>query len=319
MKIKGKSLRNAIAIISAAVAVGGVSACGSVSDHYILTPESMCAYLVGKGNQSGGNRTVNQVVWPASKSQGFNTDFDMERYFPCGPRNYVVSPTSNDKDADGQVLLDAHTVKGTEVHVSVTMYWTPNRKDGVIQKFIAFCQKYSCSSDNLDDKNNTNFSTTGWSGMLKENFHPVLQRLAVTGMKDVGEDIWIKDDVDLKNQVAQTMMDNFFGEMQKVSGYTDNLFCGSGSPGGAKDFDCQQVRIVVDKVEAATGDLQTQTNKQIEQQRQNELQQNTANDRIATTDRLYGPLAPQVRACQDLAEKATCVIGGTSVQVVPKQ
>ena len=309
--MQSNTRRRIAALVIGALAAVGVTAC----TQQIQTADTMCGFLLGKGgNDENSNRTVNKIKHPGEKDT-YDDSYDNARYFPCGPRNYIVSPQS--KDPDGTILLTAHTKQGTLVNIEATAYWTPNQHTGEIDKFIDFCQgKYDCATG---DQNVTgaNFATDGWNGMLRENMHYVLQRVAAASFPQVDDAIWIKDDPTQKDSAAKLMSDAFGDEMQKTSGFTVDLFCASGSEGNADTFDCKHVRIVVDKVTAANADLQNQSDAALAQQRETDLKAAAADARISLTDKLYGSLAPQYRACEDLGTKATCVIGGNSVQVAP--
>src|SRR5690349_4437281 len=115
-------------------------------DNKVTTPEGMCAALVGTGNLNGGNRTVNNVVYPASRVD-YNPQYDMARYFPCGPRNYIVNAKSGDKR--GTDALTGRTASGIPVYVWATAYWQPNLSESGIKQFLVLCQKYDCWQGDL--------------------------------------------------------------------------------------------------------------------------------------------------------------------------
>lgn len=296
----------------AAAAIGGLSACESAPAR-ASTPEGMCAYLVGNGNQTRGNRTVNRIIYPGN-AVDYNSDYDKAYYFPCGPRNYVVSTTSS--DAGGTELLYGRTRQGTLVKVSVASYWMPNLEEGVLRQFITLCQKYNCANDNLDgDGSASNFASDGWNGMLQENFHPALKRAAKGALGDIDDSAWQTGNQDERVKLAGEISDKFRAEVQTATGFIDPIFCSSGSIGSRDAFDCGNVRIVVDGVAAADDSLQQTNDDQIKQQREIEVRAKTVIDRINLSNQTYGPeLGALLRACEDRPQ-ATCVLGDARVQV----
>ncbi|MBB3752404.1 hypothetical protein FHT44_004916 [Mycolicibacterium sp. BK634] len=302
----------AIALAASVAAVGLTAGSCESSPGRVTTPEGMCAYLVGNGNQLNGNRTVNDIIYPGN-SRDYNQDYDQAKYFPCGPRNYIVSPNSG--DAGGKDLLVGRTKQGTSVQVSASAYWMPNLQESVLRQFITLCQKYNCANDNLDGNSNaSNFASPGWNGMLAENFHPAFQRAAAAVLPTIDDSAWQSANQDERNKLAAGMSDRFLTELQTVTGFTAPLFCSSGSTGSKTSFDCGNIRIVVDYVAAADNSLQQQTDENIKRQREIEMQRQAAQARIDLTNQLYGPdLGAVVRACQDV--QSSCVIANSPVQV----
>lgn len=313
-----RALLGTAAIIAAAA---GMTGC-TVTNSGAAVPNSFCGYIIGNGeyHDSGpsGNRTINNLLLPGDVVK-YNNDYDSVRFFGCGPRNYVIKP--KDTGGDSNEPLTVRTSLGTAVNVYATIYWQPNQStlggldNSPLKQFITFCEKYTCSAGSPEDfAKGPNSSTEGWNSMLRENMHPVLQRVAEQAFLNIADDVWINDSRTSKDKAAEIMAANFAAEMQRTNGYTVDLLCGSGQTGRGDQFDCQQVRIVVDRVVAAQGNMQQAADQAAEQKRQTELQQQQADTRIAVTDRLYGPLAPQVRACEDHRE-AVCVLGAGTVQI----
>lgn len=296
-----------------ALALLGVAACDS-NPARASTPEGMCAYLVGNGNQNGGNRTVNKVVWP-TQNFDYSGDYDMARYFPCGPRNYNVSPDSPDKDAGGQILLQSRTANNTPVYVDLIVWWMPNLKETALRQFITLCQKYECSNDNPSPDSNGNFANTGWNGMLRENFHVALEQLVKRNTNLVSDDVWLKEDMGLRDQLAAAIAAGWNAEFAKVSGATEDLICGSTNSDTPNNFDCQQVRVQVSRVYPVSQQLADSNSAAIAAQRQTEIAAQQAQARIAATDALYGPdLGRLARFCEDHPQ-AICSPGGYALQV----
>jgi hypothetical protein len=313
-------MRKSIIAAAAATTVLGLSGCGAASHSWATTPEGMCGYLVGNGAQGGGgtergNRTVNKIVYPGQGVE-YNEGYDMVRYFPCGPRNYNVSPTSGDQAAGGQVLLQARTKDNTPVFVDLMVWWMPNLKEAALRQFITLCQKYECSNDNLDTSSGGNFSSNGWNGLLNENFHFTLEQLVKRNTNLVGDDVWLKEDMGLRDQLAGAISDGWNAEFQKVSGATEDLVCGSVNTGSAENFDCQHIRVQVTRVYPVNQDLADSNSKAIAQKREAEIKAQQANDRKGAAIAVYGPeLADLALFCED-HPSATCVVGApTNVQV----
>lgn len=312
MSINKRTIVRGTAAAALALMAGGLlTAC---DENTAATTLSACGFVIGKGGDDHeSNRSVNELLRP-DETVRFDGRLNEAKYFPCTTRNYAINPTST--DAQGTLLLDVRTKDGTQVKVSVTAYWAPNQSsDDALREFIAFCEgKYRCASGSPEgDGDATNFSTPGWSGMLAENMHPVLQRIAETAFREIEDTVWVEDRKDLKDKASTSMQGAFAGEMQKLTGSTVDLFCGSsGATSGQSD--CPEVRIVVDKVVAADDGLQQQTQRAAAQRRQIDLEQQQAADRIRLTDQVYGPLGPLVRACQDQPQ-AICVLGTGEVQV----
>jgi len=197
------------------------------------------------------------------------------------------------------------------------MYWTPNQANGSIEKFIQFCEKYQCATGDINAASGgANFSTDGWNGMLRENVWPTLQRTAERALTNAADTVWKFNDQEQKDQIAAQMEEGFNAEFAKTSGYTDTIICGSGSGGSAENFDCQNVRIVVNWV-SAQGGLQEQDQAAQAADSQRKIKDEQAAADIASTDRLYGPqLGQQYRFCRDLGDKCRVIIGANGVPQV---
>lgn len=307
-------MKRIIVAVLAALALGWVMTACSISNDRISNPEGMCAYTVGNGNLQGGNRTVNKVVWP-TQSADFQSDYDNARYFPCVNRNYEVSETSPDVNAGGQVLLQGRTSNNTPVFVNLVMYWQPNLQEGPLRQFITMCQKYSCSNDSptLDSKGN--FASDGWNGMLNENWHRTLEQLVKRNTPTFNDDMWITADQKQRDDLAAAISRDFGAEFQKVSGATTDLVCASVNSTDFKNFDCQNVRVVVKNVVPVDGNLAKSNSDAITQKRQTDLKNQQAADRIAVANTLYGPgLGQMALFCED-HPSATCVVGPAAVIV----
>lgn len=305
MKLSRKTFIRTIGLTTVGmISVLGLSACAN--DSTLAASPSMCAYTIGDGSKDS-DRNIDKVLLPGDDASDYDGDKKDARYFPCGSRNYVVSSDSG--DADGKVLLTARTKDQTPVSISVSVYWMVNQNRDVLKQFIAFCEKYSCAKGDADSGAN-NFATEGWNGMLKENFHGVLQTLAEAAFVNIDDSVWKTGDLTQRQIAADAMSKAFAAEMRKRTGYTSDLFCGSTSASKDGKFDCTDVRITVDNVVAANADLQNAATKAKAQQSETDLANQNAQTRIDSTNRLYGPdLAAKVRACQDLGEQCKFVIG----------
>jgi len=314
----------------AAALAGSLTACSE--NDVASVPDSFFGYLVGNGeyhdNGPQGNRTVNRFLLPGTINE-YNNNYDNAMYFPADKRNYIVAGEGGDTNQP----LHGRTEVGTPVKLYVSVYWRPNLntngnggdplRESAAAQFIQFCAgKYQCSVGSPDDfgrqEGDVNSASDGWNKMLSENMWPVLNRVAERATPEVSDNVWIANDFAAKEAIAASMMDAFSAEMQKNTGATTDLFCGSGSTGVGDDFDCQTIRIVVDRVFAESDSMQQQSDQAAEDKRKIDITKAEAPNRIAVTDQQYGPLGPRVRACEDLHRQgipATCVFGEADMKV----
>jgi hypothetical protein len=185
-----------IAVIAASVAfVAGLSACSEQGDQ--AAPTSSCAFRVGDG-QDGRDANVKEVVYPGDVVDRDKTSSgsfkDEVLYFPCNARNFIVNDgkqTNVDSKRVGDWFKPAvgYTKQGTKVNVYYTMYWTLNQTPSVLKNsFYPFCYKYTCYTRDDAKAGNANFSTTGWNGMLGENFPQAADAIVVRDSKTVLSD-----------------------------------------------------------------------------------------------------------------------------------
>lgn len=302
MNTKNAKVRGSVVAIAAVAGLGLLSLTGCST---AATSTSGCGFIVGDG-RNGHDANIHKVVLPG-ENVGFDDSSEDTQYVPCSGRNYKVAPDS--KDAGGATPLLARTSDNTEVRVDLVAYWTLNQNQDVLRRFHDFATKYEDLFSSSPVAGGDNNSTAGWNSMLEENLRPTLNRATSAAMREIGDDIWRKDDPQLKEKLSRLISERFRDEVRTVTGFSEDLFCGSGNSEWNADhtkFECTNVRVAVDMVVASNNEQQ-----QVAQQ------QTAAAARVGLARELYGPLAEQVMACQDL-KTATCVIGGTSVQVVPK-
>lgn len=113
-------------------------------------------------------------------------------------------------------------------------------------------------------------------------------------------DVIVGFEYTVRVSVDQSEINRDRGDDAETTGSVNDLICGSGSTGTGDTFNCEPVRIVVDLVTAQDQQTQTAAAQNAAQANQNKLAQDTKAADIALTNELYGPLAPQFRACRDL-------------------
>jgi hypothetical protein len=246
-----KKLKRTLATIAGLALVAGTTVACSTT-----TPEAMCAFVVGSGGY-GNDTKLHKIVLPGD-SLGSLED-EVARFVPCNARNYKTNDGTvkvNQGDHEQRVgdrftPSMAYTKEGTPVRVWSDSYWTLNQTESVLRTFYEVCYKYTCFSTD-DSSGGANFSTPGWNGLLAENFGPTVDEIALAAMAEVGDDIWRKQDAELRTKVAKLMSEKFAAAMQRKFGINEDIFCGSGNSGWdseRKNFNCTQVRFEVPRVD----------------------------------------------------------------------
>lgn len=315
-----------LGLLAAAALMMGLTSCSE--DRTIAVPQAFCGFTMGAGGRDNNNNAndadLGQVLYQG-QSASYKSDQDVAKFFPCINRNYVGSPEGI--SGDTHFPLTGRTSDGVPISAWFTVWWQPNQSPEPIRDFIAFCQgKYGCAADdpnvfNGTAANGSNNSSPGWNKMLAENMYPVLQRIFDAASRTVGNDVWAKQDIELREQISNEMSDRFAEEFQKTTGSVNDIICGSGSTGTGQTFDCQQVRIVIDGVWANQGNMQSDAAAAAEADAKRVLDQAQLQADLNLTNAKYGPLAPAYRACRDLNEDApgSCKFitgpGGVEIQV----
>jgi len=284
--------------------IGSLTACDE--DDTLAVPQSFCGFIQGKGgrdrDENANNANLDRVLY-AGQTADYRTDKQIARVFPCVSRNYRIA-----SGGDSDQPLRALTKTGVPVKLWVSMYWQPNQQPDPLKEFIGFCQgKYGCAggspSDFTQTDQNRNASTPGWNKMLAENWHDVLQRISEAPVKNAEDSVWQINDPAQRDTVAKAMSAAFAGEFQKVTGSTKDLICGGGSTGVGEQFDCKQVYVVVDLVQAENDQQQQATTQAVADAAQRKLDEDQLQADMNLTNTKYGPLAPAYRACRDLNAK----------------
>lgn len=310
---------------AAAALTLGLTACSE--DATLSVPQSFCGFLMGKGgrdsNDNANSADLKRVLYQGQQAD-FKTDQEFGKVFPCATRNYVIAPPdapSKDTDRPLRAMTEGVDGKpGTPVNVWVSVYWQPNQSPDAIRDFIGFAEgKYgAAASDPRAFTGEQSAATSGWNNMLAENMYPTLQRIVEQPLRSVGDAVWQVNDSDLRQSISDEMSDRFAEVFQQVTGSVNDLICGSGSTGTGEDFNCEPVRVVVDLVTAVDQQTQTDAAASNAQANRNKLAEQTKADDIRLTNELYGPMAPQFRACRDLNKIApgSCkLFPGTPVEV----
>jgi hypothetical protein len=314
-------MRKMLFIVIVAALVVGLTACNEVK-----TSSDMCAIIVGNGNK---DRKIKNVVYPGQKASKDDQN-ENARYFPCNSRNYVVNDGTT-KDANGHKVGDrlssskGYTKQHTPILVSWTAYWTLNQDKTVLKNsFAPLCLKYKCASEE-SSSGDANFSTAGWNGMLGENFGPSGDQsvLEVTPLLD--DSIWRTHDPAKYKELEQKMSEVFAANAQATTGYSDDLFCGSGSTSGWDDpskpgeqgnkFKCGKVRFRVTDVQNANADQQDSAgvvNAKEQQEQANKDQLDIAKAKYGKNAGYWLAVQDALKACRT---GATCVlnVGGNAV------
>jgi len=273
----------------------------------------MCIIVKGDGKNQN-DASFKRTILPGEKPEIHSGE--KASYVPCGPRNYIINP-SGIMNANGKEVGDRHnpsigkTKDGTAVKVWTKTYWELNQGKEQMQRFDVFCSKYNCSSDQ-PMAGDANSATKGWNDMLGENFGDTVdQAVLLSAPTTVDDNVIDKDDPAQYAALSKELSTKFTELIRKSSGYSGDLFCGTGGWNGNRtQFDCTSVSVEVTKVERVN---QEATNK-AEQvtQAQKDLELNVK--RLEAARKLYGADAEKVLAQLDTiekcgsVEKASCVI-----------
>lgn len=315
-------LKTALLAIMALVLMGSLTAC--TEDETLAVPQSFCGFTQGKGGRDSSDNAndakLNTILYEG-QSVDYQSDEQVGKFIPCVGRNYRIAPKGGDSD---QPLL-AVNADGVPVKLWVSMYWQPNQLPDPLRAFIGFCQgKYGCGGNSPGDFNQTNenplAATKGWIAMLNENWRDVLQRISEAPVRGASNAVWQTNDAEQRDAIAAEMSDRWAGEFQKVTGGVQDLVCGGGSTGVGEEFDCKQVYIVVDRVEAQNQQQQDQAADAVAADAQRELDRAQLQADIDLTNAKYGPVdGPRFRYCRDQNAVApgSCksFIGANGVQV----
>lgn len=312
----------------AIVATMALSGCSSAA-----TSSAQCGLVIGDGKNSH-NADFHKLVLPGT-TEDYDLSAEVVRYVPCGPRNFLITDGTK-KGLDGKVVGDRASVAqamtkkeitkpSVQVDVSMSLYWTLNQEKPAMINFYNLCYKYTCYTENMDEAGSQNSSTPGWNSMLAENMSPAADRTLRTVMPNFTTDI-INDQASWKT-LGDQMSAEFMKQIRTTTGYTTDLFCGSGNSTWNKAktvFTCSNVRIVIDDI--TESDASLRQNRTDAAKIQNDSALNDA--RVAAAKKLYGTRTDEtlsdldkIKACK--AAGATCLVnigsGGSPIVTVPQK
>lgn len=312
-------MKRILAAVAAAALTLTLTACGGA------TSVDQIAIITGDG-QGTHDANVHRVVYPG-ESVGSLTN-ETAYYVPGNSRNYVIDANNGDR----KNLATALTSTKTPVAVSISAFWTLNQDPTVLKtKFFPFCRKYSCYGTSTTDtkSSSSGTSTAGWEKMLAENFSPAIDAAVRTVLPAYDDTTWSEQ----KNwdKIAAEVSGEFTRQIRQYTGFTDDLFCGSGDNSGWKgtpgadgsSYTCGPVTFKVTNI-VSTNVQQQQSTSDAQAAEQQKATNGKVLDAAAAK---YGSkeLAGQVLAQQDViaachAAGQTCVVvlgQGTSVNVTP--
>jgi hypothetical protein len=297
-----KSLKLFTGAMALFVLIVVVAGCGSDN---VATTSASCAYIVHSSNT---DKSVDRVIYPGqSADQG---DHEKTLYFPCNSRTYVINK-GNKKNANGKPIGDRFTLapgitsSGTRIEVAVSAYWTLNENPDVLNPdFYNLCEKYTCWSEK-SISNNANYASPGWNGMLGENMGESIDRTMRRVTPEFSDAIWQKGSQKEYDELGEKLSAGFDADVREATGYSKDLFCGSGNSGwkepdhpGKGEFICTNVRFIVDEVVNADHSRQLQANET--NGLQSEVEDNEKELQAARAK--YGPLAEFFLGMDDYAE-----------------
>lgn len=279
--------RSWLALGAAGAALGGslvLSACTTA-----VPGIGECAATTNGGFGSSG-QGVSSVVHPGDQFQVGSGDTAW--YWPCNDRNFVTSATipGADRKAPEYAVRTAADPKsgtpGMPVYVWTSIYFTPTQNNAAMKKFLAFCFKYTCATQNPQSPTDTlaHSSSPGWENMLIENMGPAIDRASQTAVQKYGPTLWT--DQDSWDQLGNDIAAGLNAQLDKETQTTTPYFCGADSTQGP-DGTCTQMTVVVNNVTPADSTVITNYNKEVAAE-----QATAANAaRVKAAKDLYGPYA----------------------------
>jgi hypothetical protein len=295
--------------------VGALALAGTLTSCSADTYASQCAYVIGNG--AGDNHELKDIIYPNTK---VTTGDDDVKLVPCNARNFIVTDKADVGDrhdpAVGKTKAGEDGFPATSMNVYISGFWSLNQSKEALTAFLPVCEKYNCFQG-VDDADNANFSSTGWTGMLNENFSFALDKSVARAMLDFEPGIW--QDQSQWPTLADTVSKYFAEEVRNRLGAKVDFFCGNAGAGegGSQGGTCSPVRFSVDKVTPSDSAVVDVYNRTIVAQseataaRADEVS-NTA--QLAAARARYGSMAEYylgeldvIKACSDA--KATCVVG----------
>ncbi len=319
-----RNRKGRLAFLAAIMLLAGVSAAGCTAQS---TTNAQCGFVVGNGKDE--NRSIHRIIYPDTQSNV--SDTEEVQYVPCGPRNYIITPTG---DINGKAFGDRHNpilanlkpskpgTLGTPVKIWLDMEWTLNESDAAMRDFYKLCYKYQCYTTDADKAGDANFSTPGWNGMLGENHSEAINTVGadVAAQYTDAEILFSRDKL---AEFADKMAAAFTAEIRKRTGSNQDLFCGSGNSvwldNDHKNFKCTSVRFDTIRVESVDPQVTEDAVKLAQAQAQKALNEelfNAAKAKYGDETNFWLGLQDTIEKCQ-ASKETTCVIniGGGSVAV----
>lgn len=286
-------------IMALTLAITGIVAvgCGDVA-----TTTASCAFVV---HDSDTNKSVDELIYPGKS--GNVADGEKSLNFPCNSRTYAINKgnkvnANGEKIGDRFVLAPGTTSSGTDVLVSLTAYWTLNQDPEVLKnEFYNLCEKYGCWSEDAIS-NSANYADPGWNGMLGENMGEPIDRTVHRVTSEFSDSIWQKGTQAEYDRLGEKLSEEFEKDVRVATGYSKDLFCGSGNSGwsdpkkpGEGEFTCTNVRFVVDDV------VNTDVGRQDQANESNGLKSQISDNKkqLKAAKAKYGSLAEMALVIQD--------------------
>jgi hypothetical protein len=304
-----KRYRVSTAIAAAAFAI---MAGGMLSGCTTATPAlSECAMVTNGGFGSNG-QGITAIVHPGGKVSVGNGETPW--YFPCDARNFVTAKSGGDRDNPLAVRTapsgtGANVTPGVPVYVWSSVYFTLNQNESVMDKFLPFCLKYGCATNNPQTDasiaSSAHSSSPGWENMLLENMGPAIDRASEQAVQNFGPTLW-QDQSDW-GKLGDEIAANLNAQLDVETGSNVSYFCGDAST----ESNCAQMTVVVSSVTPEDPAVITTYNQQVQAE-----QSGAANAaRLRAAQELYGSDAQYFLGLQDTAAdcpKCTFYIGAPS-------
>lgn len=297
----------------ALIFLAGLALIASACGKDISSSAASCAFIIGDGH-NGHDIRVHATYSPNLKLH--YKDSENARFVPCGPRDYLINHgqytnANGHKTGDQFTPTLAYNSTHVKMLVESDTYFTLNESKPALDQFWSLCLKYTCAS-NSDVSGNSNFSTDGWNSLLSENFGPAVEAAIGSAAASFGDNIWQDQTQSLKDQLGKAASLLFDNELRQATGFSNDIFCGSGNSGwdkAHKHYTCSNVRIVIRKVYAADPALTQQAAVVTKTQQAADINAK----RLDAAKKLYGDQAPYwlgildaINACNQ--KGITCVI-----------
>lgn len=278
-----------------------------------------------RGSGQGTDAKVRQIIYPGQEAT--TSGNTVISWIPGGSRNYVISSNTS-LNPDRTNPSTGRTDDGTDVNVELRASWMVNQdEETLVHRFVPFCGKYGCDSANpAEEVVDGRSSTQGWVDMLDAEMSSAIDASVRRATPQFDDSIWEAQEG--WDDLASAIAEEFPRQMRANTGFTEDLFCGSGDmsfwegePGAdGATFTCGPVLFQVTKV---TSSDQRQQQAVSEGRAAEQLVDTNAKQREAAEAK-YGQGAGEylgqldlIEACQKAGASCTVVIGGNGSSVVP--